>query len=167
MTPSADSTSTDPATIQGYLQLSEMLYTAGQPTIDQLDQLATHGIQSVINIALPTSDDAVDKEAVILTTQGISYFHIPVDWQSPKEEDFDLFCEIFSSLHRLHRKMLVHCAKNMRVSAFIYLYRVTKAGIGHEAACRDLFKIWVPADQWYLFLNRIRVAHGLKVTDFE
>ncbi len=162
MLPTADTTP-----IQAYLKLSETLHTAGQPSSAQLGRLAQHGIQAVINLALPTSDDAVDREAVILTSQGISYFHIPVDWQSPQEEDFDLFCNIFSSLHRQQRQILVHCAKNMRVSAFIYLYRVTKERMSHEAACCDLFRIWVPSDQWFIFLNRIRVGHGLEEATFE
>jgi len=158
-------TDTDLFMIQGYLQLADRLHTAGQPTAGQLGRLRAQGIEAVINLALPTSDDAVDKEAAILTGQGIAYCHLPVDWERPEEEDFALFADIFAATRS--RNLLVHCAKNMRVSAFIYLYRITREGMSHEAACRDLFRIWVPYDQWHGFINRVRTGHGLAAAYFE
>jgi protein tyrosine phosphatase (PTP) superfamily phosphohydrolase (DUF442 family) len=152
------------ASIQNYLRLSEKLHTAGQPSSSQLDNLAAQNIQAVINLALPTSDDAVDLESVIVTSQGLPYFHLPVNWESPQVRDFELFCAIIDILQ--DQELLVHCAKNMRVSAFIYLYRVISERVSHEVACLDLRRIWVPTDQWYLLVNKIRALHNLPETDF-
>lgn len=151
-------------TIQDYLRLSEKLHTAGQPTAAQLENLAAGNIQAVINIALPTSDDAVDTEAAIVTRQGLPYFQIPVDWERPRILDFELFRLIVQSLR--DRVLLIHCARNMRVSAFIYLYRVIAEGLDHTEACADLLKIWLPTDQWYLFINQVRMQHGLAEIEF-
>lgn len=153
------------ASIQAYLRLSERLHSAGQPTAGQLRHFAAESIEVVINLALPTSDDAVGEEAVILSGQGISYCHLPVDWDKPREEDFTLFSDVFSALR--NRSLLVHCAKNMRASAFLYLYRVIFDSMSHEAACRDLCRIWTPFDQWYRLINRIRSRHGLPEVDFD
>ena len=51
------------------------------------------------------------------------------------------------------QKVFVHCARNMRVSAFVYLYRVLRQGQS-PAACRsDLEKIWQPDEVWAYFIQ--------------
>jgi hypothetical protein len=51
-------------------------------------------------------------------------------------------------------KILVHCAANMRVSAFVALYRILRLGWSRERALADLHRIWDP-DQvpvWAAFM---------------
>jgi len=151
-------------TIYNYLRLGELLHTSGQPTASQLEVLGSQGIRTVINLALPTSDNAVATEAAILTGQGIRYFQIPVDWQRPLEEDFSLFTKLLPLVD--HEPLLVHCALNMRVSAFCYLYRRVVLGCSHREAAGDLMRIWPPVDQWYLYMNNILEKAGLGPEDF-
>ncbi|HTD66236.1 MAG TPA: 50S ribosomal protein L11 methyltransferase, partial [Candidatus Limnocylindria bacterium] len=54
----------------------------------------------------------------------------------------------------------VHCAANMRVSAFVFLYRVLR-GTTREEAERDLKRIWEPDDVWRKFIDENLSAEGI------
>ena len=151
-------------TLPNYLQLDEHLHTSGQPSPVQLEALGSQGIRTVINLALPTSDNAVEKEAAIITGQGIRYLQIPVNWETPLADDYALFASLFPLVNR--SPLLIHCAKNMRVSAFIYLYRRVVGGLSHRSAAGSLQKIWTPTDQWFWFMNRVLEEAGLNEEDF-
>lgn len=107
--------------IQGFLALSSQVGTAGQPTAAQFIDIKGGGYQTVINLALVNSTNAIPEEGEIVAQLGMEYIHIPVDWQIPTLEDLTHFFEVMDQ--RAETKVFVHCAKNMRVSAFMYLYQ--------------------------------------------
>jgi protein tyrosine phosphatase (PTP) superfamily phosphohydrolase (DUF442 family) len=51
------------------------------------------------------------------------YVQIPVIWDAPKLKDVETFFKIMKSFDG--EKVWVHCAKNMRVSCFIYFWQLT------------------------------------------
>jgi protein tyrosine phosphatase (PTP) superfamily phosphohydrolase (DUF442 family) len=81
----------------------------------------------------------------------MDYVHIPVIWQSPTSQDLDAF---FAALraNRL-RKTYVHCAANMRVSAFMFLYHVTQARMPRAEAEALMRRIWEPNPTWQGFIE--------------
>lgn len=139
--------------ILNYLPLSPTLGTAGQPTREQFPAIATAGYQLVINLALPTSDGALADEGAIATHLGMVYVHIPVVWERPERSQFELFCSVLAGAG--DRPVLVHCALNMRVSVFVYLYRVTRLGVPEAIAREDLHRIWKPNLVWSTFIQTI------------
>jgi len=142
---------TDLSSIQNFLQISPTLGTAGQPFREQFTLIAAAGYTSVINLALPTSWDAVPDEAEIVSGLGLAHYHIPVEWEAPTRQDLIQFFDLMDLLEG--QKVFVHCARNMRVSAFVYLYRVLRQGQS-PAACRsDLEKIWQPDEVWAYFIQ--------------
>ena len=54
------------------------------------------------------------------------------------------------------RKVFVHCFANMRVSAFVYMYRTLVQGVSEEAAVADLNEIWDPSgsEQWAALISK-------------
>jgi hypothetical protein len=50
--------------------------------------------------------------------------------------------------------VFVHCAANMRVSAFMYLYRRIHEPMNEEQAKRDLYQIWIPNETWQNFIQQ-------------
>ncbi|MGN5484577.1 hypothetical protein ACLJB4_09830, partial [Campylobacter coli] len=52
------------------------------------------------------------------------------------------------------KKVFVHCAANMRVSAFMYLYRRLYKGISNEEAKKELHQIWIPNELWQNFIQQ-------------
>src|SRR5712672_1700286 len=138
--------------IYSYRAVGERLGTAGQPTESQFQSVREACFDAVINLALPTSDNALAHEGSIITGLGMSYVHIPVDFKAPTSHDFRAFCRVMEAFD--DRRVFVHCAANMRVSAFVFLYRVIHQQVSVAEAERDLHAIWQPDDVWSRFIQQ-------------
>lgn len=137
--------------IYNYLPIANLYATSGQPSEAQFQLIKDAGYDTVINLA-PTSvlENSVIEEAALLSQLGMNYVHIPVDFKNPTEEDFQSFVESLGNSD----KVWVHCAANMRVSAFTYRYRTTVLGDDKAEAAADLSKIWQPMGVWSDFIER-------------
>ena len=145
--------------ITNYVKISDHLSTSGQVAYDQIEAIKEAGFEVVVNLA-PARDDANGLEGFLVVEQGMSYVHIPVSWREPSQRDLQLFFDVMEA--NRDRKVFVHCFANMRVSAFVYLYRTLKQDIAHEQARADLEKIWEPEGlaQWGAFIETAQAEHG-------
>lgn len=146
--------------IYHFRALGDRLATAGQPTESQFRAIREAGFEAVINLALPTSDNALPHEGSLVTGLGMSYVHIPVDFKNPTTEDFHAFCRVMDAFEG--RRVFVHCAANMRVSAFMFLRRVLHQQVPVAEAERDLHAIWQPDQVWSRFI-RDQFEHSRRV----
>ena len=137
--------------IYGFHSLGDRLATAGQPAEAQFETIRAAGFESIINLALPTSDNAIANEGNIVTGLGLSYVHIPVDFKAPTPQNFRSFCRVMEAL--VDRPVFIHCAANLRVSAFVFLYRVLCQHVSVSDAERDLHALWQPDEIWSRFIN--------------
>lgn len=145
--------------IYNFLKLSDSIATAGQPTADQFSAIKNSGYQIVINLALSTSTNAISQEQEIVESQQMRYVHIPVNWEEPTIADVQQF---FTVLQAQDKPVFVHCAMNMRVSAFMYLYRRIHQGLGEAAAAKDLHQIWIPNENWQRFIAQVLAHYGVE-----
>ena len=145
-----------------YVAATERLHTAGQPDAATLAALAEQGFELVVNLAPPTNQGAVPEEGKLVAEDGPTYVNIPVNWQQPTYEDFELFSAVMNGAR--DRKVLVHCQLNMRASAFTFLYRVIHEGVPPEEAMQALRAVWIPRDQWATFTADVLKRHNV---DFE
>ncbi len=136
-----------------FLELSPILLTGGSPTVRELRDLHSIGCEVVINLALPGSDGAIPDEAGEVTALGMEYIPIPVVWEAPTADDLTRFFDVMDRCQG--RKTFVHCVKNMRVSAFLYLYRLVRLNWDPALARRDLIKIWEPSGIWAEFIDNM------------
>jgi len=141
------------AAIHNFLKLSETIATAGQPTEAQLAAIKVAGYRVVVNLALPSSTNALPNEQALVDAQGMAYIHIPVLWEEPTLADIQRFFSVMQA--HAEQPVFVHCAMNMRVSAFMYLYRRLCDGVDEAVAKRDLHAIWRPNDRWQAFMAQI------------
>ncbi len=139
-------------------QVFEWLWSSGQLSERDIASLPAHGIKVVINLALPTSSNALPGEADLVTELGLAYVQIPVVWEDPKPDQFAQFVGVLNAFAGC--KVWVHCAKNMRVSAFIYLYRKLVLGEGEEQASFPMREVWSPNGIWQAFIGQIWLAHS-------
>ena len=139
--------------IYNYLLIDDLYATSGQPSENQLRVIGEAGYNKVINLA-PTStlENSVVNEAEILDGLGIEYVHIPVDFTAPSDEDFDQFVSAVESGEA--GRVWVHCAANMRVSAFTYRYRRSLQQGDASGLTGDLHSIWEPVGVWKEFIGR-------------
>lgn len=138
-------------------QVFDWLWTSGQLTKGDILALPELGIEAVVNLALPTSSNALPGEAELVTGLGMTYIQIPVEWEAPREEDLLLLVGILSALDK--KKIWLHCARNMRVSAFVYLYRRMTLGEDELAARRLMDLVWQPDPVWQSFIQETLAKH--------
>lgn len=139
-------------------QVFDWLWTSGQLSEKDIAGLPALGIEAVINLALPTSSNALPGEAELVTRLGIAYIHIPVEWERPELHQLEQF---FGTLNVFAgRNIWVHCAKNMRVSAFVYLYRKLCLGDREEEASHPMREVWVPNETWQTFICNAISTHA-------
>lgn len=106
--------------IVNFVQLAPDIGTSGQPEPSDFESIREAGYDAVVNLALATSDNAVEDEGSIVTGLGMRYVHIPVDFDNPTLDDLQLFLAIMRAFEG--KKVWVHCVVNARVSAFSYHY---------------------------------------------
>jgi len=137
--------------IRNFLRIDDRLATSGMPQPDDFAALRQAGFDVVINLALPTSDNALPNEGELVSAQGMTYVHIPVKFDAPSPVDFEQFTRVMDAC--AGQKVFVHCAANMRVSAFVFLHRLSHDA-DRASAGRDLTKIWQPDGVWREFVNQ-------------
>lgn len=143
-----------PNQILNYLQITETIGTAGQPTREQFAAIAAAGYELVVNLAMPDSPNALADERELLTRQGLDYVHIPVVWG----RDLERFMAVMD--RNSGRRVFVHCALNMRVSVFVALYRVIRQGLDIDQARAPILEIWKPDPVWKAFAAESLARHG-------
>ncbi len=137
--------------IFNFLQLTESIATAGQPTKKQLSLVKNAGYKTVINLATSASENAIPDEKEIVSALGMKYIHIPVDFNNPTSEDLAAFSQAMQQNNR--QPLFIHCAANLRVSAFMYIYRLNQEGFNRKQAKVDLSKVWTPNETWQQFID--------------
>jgi protein tyrosine phosphatase (PTP) superfamily phosphohydrolase (DUF442 family) len=142
----------DPEAIYHWRRLDERITTSGQPTEPQLAEIQALGVRHVVNLGLHTHEKALPDEAGSVGRLGMTYIHIPVDFQNPTEEAFDKFCAMMEELRDV--PVHVHCIANYRVSAFFYRYRRDVLGMDERKARAEMEAIWDPEGVWAAFIRR-------------
>ena len=132
--------------ILNYVKINELISTSGQPKIEELELIANEGFEVVINLAVPTTSNALENEDKIVSSLNMSYIHIPVDFENPKISDLKLFLNLLQALGA--NKVWVHCALNYRVSAFMYVYHKYILKSPFENIDLSIFEEWSPPKIW-------------------
>jgi protein tyrosine phosphatase (PTP) superfamily phosphohydrolase (DUF442 family) len=118
--------------IKNFRQASAEVATSGQPRREDFADMASAGYVAVINLAL--HDDprySLPDEAGDVRAAKMDYIHIPVQFAQPTEADLTAYMDAMDAYRG--RKVWVHCAANMRVTAFLGLYRVLRQ-VGNKRA---------------------------------
>jgi uncharacterized protein (TIGR01244 family) len=142
----------DPETIYNWRRLDDRITTSGQPTEPQLADIHALGVRHIINLGLHSHEKALPDEAASVSRLGMTYIHIPVDFQKPTDRNFDQFCSAMEQLKEV--PVHVHCIANYRVSAFFYRYRRDVLGMDEAQARADMEQVWRPSGVWATFVGR-------------
>jgi len=140
----------------GVRPVFDWLWTSGQLTAADIGRLPGLGIEVVVNLALPTASNALPGEAELVTGLGLPYVQIPVPWERPELQHLQQFFGVLDAF--AGRRLWVHCAMNMRVSAFVYLYRRLRRGESHQHALDPMQTVWEPSPVWREFIDQALAA---------
>jgi protein tyrosine phosphatase (PTP) superfamily phosphohydrolase (DUF442 family) len=146
---------------RNFRRVSDRLLTCGQPTEAQLGSAREQGIQVVVNLALHDNPRySLRDERGTVESLGMTYVHIPVQFDAPTEEDLLAF---FAALDaHCERALLVHCGANYRVSAFLGLYNAIRLGRPRGEAFALMDSVWAPDAVWAQFIENMLSKHGDK-----
>jgi protein tyrosine phosphatase (PTP) superfamily phosphohydrolase (DUF442 family) len=139
--------------IYNFLALSENLFTGGMPKAEELTDAAQRGVEVVVNLAPHHAPNALPNEMELVTTLGMRYVNIPVDWNTPTKDGLDRFLQVMDE--NQDKKILVHCQANFRATAFVSMYRILRQGWKTEDAMKVMHQIWDEEDypMWKLFIE--------------
>ena len=136
-----------------HVQVSDRLSTSGAINPAALDVMAAEGYRVLINLLPDESPHALSDEAELAHARGLAYHYIPVDFKAPRREDYEAFEAALQAAG--DQKTYVHCAANMRVSAFVALYGPRHFGWDAARAAAHLSEVWQPDEVWQGFLERM------------
>ncbi len=139
------------SSIFNYLPINGQLSTSGQPTEEQFASIKAAGFDVVINLAPHDTENSLRDEAAVVDQLAMNYIHIPVNFSKPSESKFGLFID--AMVQSKNKKIWLHCAANMRASAFLFRYRRDILKEDATTAKLDLDKIWQPLGVWAQFIK--------------
>lgn len=133
-------------TIKNFVQISDKIATAGQPTSDELRLVSERGYKHVVNLGMPDHPKSLPEEARLASDLGMSYHHIPVKFDKPRRDQVRLFCNLMVVLKK--EKVFVHCIMNFRVSAFMYHYLSKVEKLSEVESKSAVFECWELEPAW-------------------
>jgi len=145
--------------VRNFRKIHDRLLTCGQPNEAQLAAARAAGIEAVINLAL--HDDprySLADERGTVEALGMTYRHIPVQFGSPTESDLLAFFDAMEAAGE--RSILVHCAANYRVTAFLGLYRRLRQGWPADAAFEPMRTVWTADKVWADFIESMLAKYA-------
>lgn len=139
----------DPTDVCMGQRIDSRLTSSGQPTEEQISAIKALGVTHIVNLGLHTHEKALPDEAGSVSSLGMTYIHIPVDFDKPTEADFDRFQAAMQDLEG--KKIHVHCIANLRVSAFLCRYRRDQRVVSQGDARAEMERVWRPGGVWASF----------------
>lgn len=145
--------------IYQYRQAAPDLATSGQPRDEQLANIAAANYEVVINLALHGDPRySLENEAARVTALGMEYVHIPVQFAAPTQADLLKFFDAMDT--HADRRIWLHCAANMRVTAFLGLYRRIREAWPEDQAFALMNTVWKPDEVWSAFIRTQLEEHS-------
>lgn len=138
--------------VYNHVQVDARLSTSGVITAAVIEEGARKGYAGVINLLPEDNPHALAGEAGLVRAQGLQYHGIPVDFAAPSADDYQAFERTLDGLGE-GQKVYIHCAANMRVSAFVAVYGTRRLGWSTERAAQHIAEVWEPNPVWRAFLD--------------
>ena len=104
----------------------ELSVAMGQPTVEQLQQAATEGFKSVLNLRSPQEEGFVSDEQQQAEAAGLKYVNLPV---KPDGMNDELTDRVLQEIERLPKPALIHCKSGMRSGVMTLMSVATDRGM--------------------------------------
>lgn len=123
-----------------FKEINELVSCSGTLRKVDLRSLSDEGYEVVINLLPDDSEYAVIDEKRDFEKSGIRYVYIPVDWDEPKNSDFESFESEMDAAKG--KKVHIHCAANFRVTAFYSIYAFRNQDWSNTELSEFIGSIW-------------------------
>ena len=119
--------------------IDNQLSSSGQIHAEHAPLLQSLGVKTVVNLAV-YNEEYNGSENQWVVERGMTYIHLPVDFDRPTSSDLERFYQLMDAL--ADETVWVHCIAKYRASAFTYLYRINERGDSRKDAKALLDQIW-------------------------
>jgi len=138
--------------VYNHVQVNERISTSGAITAEVIEQMAREGYGTVINLLPDTHQHALANEAELVHRHALAYHHIPVDFSKPSRASYEAFEQALNGVAS-DQRVYVHCAANMRVSAYLAIYGRKRMAWSTARATRLIAEVWEPNEIWRKFID--------------
>lgn len=131
----------------GTMKISDQVTISGQPSSEQLKELAGQGFKSVVNFrtegedAQPLSPADEGREVEEL---GMKYLHVPVSMETLSDETVDRFREQFD---KLPKPVFAHCKGGTRAGAMVMMHTASEQGMSGDQTLQQAEKMGFKCNQ--------------------
>lgn len=126
---------------------TEHLVTAAQPREGDIARLRAMGFDAVVNISTPTARNYLPDEARQVLDAGMAYVHAPVDCSRLAPEQYAMVRGALQAF--VGKKVLLHCAGNVKSSAMAHIYRVKELGEPSQPLRQELERNGWHERKWF------------------
>lgn len=135
-------------------RISDRFSFGGQPTSEDLKELAEAGFQSVVNLRFPDETGAVADEQQRAEALGLSYLNVPV---SSGEANAELTAKVLAEVEHLPAPVYFHCGAGGRASAAALIAYATQQRFDRATVLAKATELGINPEQPQLkqFLNSI------------
>ncbi|HEY3450755.1 MAG TPA: protein tyrosine phosphatase family protein [Myxococcales bacterium] len=139
--------------IENFQVINDRLATAAQPAAEDFAWLREQGFEAVINLSTPTARNFVPEESKLALESGMAYVHAPVDCSELTPEHYKVvrgLLEAFSG-----RKVLLHCAGNVKSSGLAHIYRVHELKEDRQRLRAELENQGWHEPKWFKYFDQL------------
>ena len=86
---------------ENFVQWRDGLASSAQPTAAWLGTVGEQKYEVLVNLAPPQSMGSIANEGGIVSSKGVKYVNIPVDFMRPTAEDFRFFSEVMKAAEKM------------------------------------------------------------------
>ena len=126
------------STIRNFHQVNSWLYRGGQPTREQIEDLAKKGVRTIVCLRWGQKTIEAEKGAVLAS--GMDFISVPLYyWRFPTRQDIDTFFNLLDSMPA--RPVFVHCFHGSdRTGLLLAMYRIARENWTVHEAYREMEK---------------------------
>jgi uncharacterized protein (TIGR01244 family) len=115
-------------------QINQDLAIAGQPSLEEIQQLAAAGYRSIVNLRSPDEIGFLTHEQQKVERLGLQYLNIPIQLSAINPE-FAL--GVVQKIAVMPSPVLLHCDSGTRSSIIALIQIALKQGIGAEQTLQN------------------------------
>ena len=124
-----------PIPVTNFAEVDDRLWRGAAPTEESLEDLAAHGVATVVDLR---AEEGIETHDAVWTMLGINRFHLPLpDGRAPTRHQVEQFLEV---VERSPGRVFVHCGAGVgRTGTMAAAYLVaTGQATGGRAMVRNL-----------------------------
>ena len=125
-------------------KINDAFSAGGQPTPEDLKQLADEGFRSVVNLRDPNEAGALPDEQQQAEAAGLQYVNIPL---KSTEANPELTAKVIAEVEQLPTPVYFHCGVGGRASAAALITFATQQKLNHEAVLAKAEELGINPEQ--------------------